>query len=777
MLSKTATLEPLGLVLKPNKLAQYPDGAELVAVGSVHNGAGHCESAPAFEIAWSIDAGSPVLRAEIVPTAGYTLALFKIAAGWRYSWVDGAGTASTPATPTNAYTANVDFEVDGRVNWTLARDRVWVTSTTGVMVFDYLSPTTAAERAPRLAGMFTPAIAAAPVAGAGVGALKEDEQAHLVAIVIRHFPDCYEAVGSPSAAVQVFADGGDCNIQLTAFQRPGHPQLIPGDIIEVYRTIKSKRPINDGTPAEYDQGTSTQPDYYLSSTYEIPNPIPGSMTWTEATGDQNLGTSLYTNAGVQGGSAEKRPPPICRAIANYRDYLFYFDVTEPAVRIARSAAGVGELTDTYSQTWGLGTRPGPAYDSVEVNAVAWQLKDADDFARNVVVNVDDLNRVNPDTPGTKTTPSTGFGFRLDYAGAGDFTIRASHGANYQPPLPTLAQTAETVTRPRRKNGMAWTEKGQPEAITQYGVVSNGTVYAAVATADGMVQFTSEGIYLLTGSGGSSSAGFDWGNIRKDSQTMLRGPKACCRLGDMVYGATNNGIVTIDSGGNVLEISTSSLGAVGVSKQFSQNDRTILIADEEHGDIYCAFDATNFPYVYSTRWNKWSRVQVAPSAIECAANVLGVGMVFGHILGNSLRCYKKSDVNVQEQIVRFQPTFCGDQTTTKRFDEVELYFNGSAFGQPITILFNKMQGLTRTLKEHEGSIVPSFIQAGIDASVQGDTAEFSLAQVVMEVPRNAPCVSNSLSFGFVTPAGTVKYTFYGATLLANVHEKSVRRSRK
>lgn len=783
MLTKNATLEPLGLVLKPNKLAQYPDGAELVALGSVHNGAGHCENAPAFEAVWTIDAGSPVLRAEIIPTSGYTLALFKIAAGWRYSWIDGAGVASTPEVPTNAYAANVDFEIDGRVSWTIARDRVWVTSTTGVMVFDYLTPTSAAERAPRLAGMFTPAITATPVTGSGKGAIKQDQQAHLVALVVRHFPDCYEAVGSPSAAVQVYAEGSDVNAQITVLQRPGHPQIIPGDVIEVYRTLSSKRPIPGATPADYDQGTSTQADYDLFATYEVPNPVPGSIVFEGAAGDQNLGIALYTNSGVQGGSAEKRPPPICRAIANYREYIFYFDVTEPATRIARAAAGMGELTDTYSQTWGIGTRPGPSYDSIEINGSAFTVKGADEFASTVLINVDDLNRNNPDTPGKLTTPSTGFGFRFDYAGAGDFTIRASHGANYQPPLPTLTDPAELVTRPRRKNGMGWTEKGQPEAVTQYGIVSNGTIYTSVATSQGMVQFTSEGIYLLTGSGGSSSAGFDWSNTKIDSQTMLRGPKACCRLGDTVYASTNNGVVSIDSSGVVKEISTSALGLVGVAtndgtpRQFSSTDRTVLVADEQTGDIYCAFDGTHFPYVYSTRWNKWTRVAVAPNTIACAANVLGVGMVFGYTTGNTLVAYKKSATNYQEQVVRFQPNFAGDQTVLKSFAEIEFYFNGSAFNQPITVLINKMEGLTRTLKEHEGAALPSFIQAGIDAALQGDTAEFSLAQTVIEIPRNAPKVSNSLSFGFVTPAGTVKYTFYGATILAYQHEQSVRRSRK
>lgn len=782
VLQKNAVLEPLGLVLKPNKLGQYPDGAAGVAVGSVHTGAGTCESAPAFEAAWTIDAGSPVLRAEIIPTTGYTLALLKIAAGWRYSWIDGAGVASALEVPTNAYAANVEFEIDGRINWCLARDRIWVTSTTGVMVFDYLSPTSAAERAPRLAGMFTPTLTTSAVSTSDAGALKQDEQghdtqAHSVAIVVRHFPDCYEAVGAPSAAVQTFCNGGPCNIQVTTTQRPGHPQILPGDTIEVYRTLASKRPIDDGTPADYDIGTSTQPDYYLSSTYDVPDPVPGSMTWLEATGDLNLGDALYTNSGVQGGSAEKRPPPIARAMANYRDYVFYFDVTEPATRVARAAAGMGDLTDAYSQMWGVGTRPGPAYDSIEVNGVGFTLKTADELASTVVINVDDLNRVNPDTPGNHTTPATGFGFRFDYAGAGDFTIRASNGQNYQPPLPTLSDTAESVTRPRRKNGMMWTEKGQPEAVTQAGVISNGTIYAAVATSLAMVSFTSEGVYLLTGTGGSSSAGFDWADNHIDSQTMLRGPKACCRLGDIVYAATNNGVVTVDASGTVREISTSSLGLVGVSRQFSSDDRTTLIADEQTGDIYCCFDGTNYPYVYSTRWNKWSTVAVAPGPIECAANVLGVGMVFGYISGNTLAAYKKSTVNYQKQIVRFQPNFCGDQTVLKRFAEIEFYFNGSAFNQPVTVVINKLTGLTRTLLEQEGASTPTFIQPGIDAAQQGDTAEFSLARAWVEVPRDAPAVSDSLSIGFVTPEGTTKYVFYGCALTAYQYEQTVRRSTK
>ena len=146
---------------------------------------------------------------------------------------------------------------------------------------------------------------------------------------------------------------------------------------------------------------------------------------------------------------------------------------------------------------------------------------------------DDLSRVNPDTPGTKTTPATGFAPRYEWAGRGDMTLRATHGANYLPPLPDLTATAEAVERPRRANGMGWTEQGQPEALTQYGIVGQGTVYAAVATSVSLIMFSSQGIHRLAGTGGSSSAGFDWSQDQIDSSVSLTGPRALWRRGQEV----------------------------------------------------------------------------------------------------------------------------------------------------------------------------------------------------------------------------------------------------
>lgn len=775
---KSVTIEPHGLVLSPNQIGQYPDGACSVATGVVFTGAGKCASAPAFDAKWSIDAGATVLRAVVIPTDKHTLVLLQTAPGWSHCWIDDAGAVSPIETASNAYTARVAYEIDGRVDYTIARDRVFVTSTTGPVVFDYIAPTSAAERAPRLAGMFSPALHANPVYGAGKSAIKQGYHAHCVMTVSRHFPDCYEVIGAPSAAHQVIAASGDCNVQMQVLQRPGHPQLLAGDRVEVWRTLSVRAPTL--TP-QYDQGISTEPVYFLSSTFVVPDPPSAFFhQWEEATGDQNLGESLYTNTAVVGASSQKRPPPIARAICDYRNYTFYADVTESATTTHRVGAGLGTLPDTYSQTWGVGTRPGPVYDTVEINGTSKRQANADDLAANDKINVDDLARVNPDSQSTMSIPATGFAFRFDYAAAGDFTIRASNGANYQPPLPTLAQTPETITRPRRPHGFAWTEEGQPEAVTQYGIAGNGTIYALAATSSIMLIFTSRGLYRLNGTGGSTSRGFDWSLELIDAQVQLRGPNALCRLGDYVYAATNNGVLAIDGSGQAREISTSALGTIGVKRTFSSTDRTCLVADDVTGDVYCSFDGDSpaVPYVYSSRWNKWSRVRVAPDAATAVvgSSSLRSGMFWLATTGNTLTAYAKSTTAYQQCVVRFQPHFADDPTVLKRWTLAEWYFSGKAFTAPITLIVGKIASITRTLREHDGATSPTYVQSGLAAGVQGDPTTFSLAVTSTDIPRGAPAVSNSLSLGYAAPGGSVEYEFFGVAMV-HADSASTVRSRK
>jgi hypothetical protein len=322
----------------------------------------------------------------------------------------------------------------------------------------------------------------------------------------------------------------------------------------------------------------------------------------------------------------------------------------------------------------------------------------------------------------------------------------------------------------------WTENGQPEAVVAAGIVGKGKVYGACATSLAMVIWTEYGIYRLSGTGGSSSAGFDWAMDQIDTQVLLRGPKAYCKLGVLVFCASNNGCCVIDEGGQVREISTASIGNIGRAK-WDENDNTRVVPDEATGDVYFCFDGDRYPYVYSTRWNKWSRVEVSSSDVISAFGNLQREMLYASIDSGHVLIRRKAGVTYQPSITRFQPVFDGDPSTTKRWTEVEWYFKGDAVGAPVKFICNEMEGMERNLDAHDGAAsTPSFIQPLIDPSVQGDVDDFSLAQTWMEVPDDAPAVSNSLSLGFVTPGGSQKYTFYGCAVICNHHRATVVRGR-
>ena len=287
--------------------------------------------------------------------------------------------------------------------------------------------------------------------------------------------------------------------------------------------------------------------------------------------------------------------------------------------------------------------------------------------------------------------------------------------------------------------------------------------------------TEFGIHMLTGTGGSSSAGFDWGLEQIDTQVLLRGPKAYGKLGDLVFCASNNGAIVIDSGGMVREISTAAIGDTGRAK-WSETDKTRVIPDELTGDVYFCFDGDPYPYVYSTRWNKWSRVRVATDAVDSAFGNLQHDIFVAEIIDGDVEVKRKHPTLYQQGIVRFQPMFDSDPQSTKRWVDVEWYFKGNAVGASLKFLVNEMEGMERNLEEHDGAAIPSFLQAGIASDVQSSGDEFSLASTWMEVPDDAPAVSNSLCIGYVTPESTTKYTFFGCCVTNN-HSRNTYKAKR
>jgi hypothetical protein len=174
------------------------------------------------------------------------------------------------------------------------------------------------------------------------------------------------------------------------------------------------------------------------------------------------------------------------------------------------------------------------------------------------------------------------------------TVRATNGANYVPSLPKLElnETARTYAEREVLNGVQWSEENQPENCPPLNTTfcGSGEVYAAESTRDALWMFASDGLWRLSGTGGSAGAGFDWRIDPVDSTLSLAGPLASCTLRDTVYAYTNRGLVSIDSSGTVKEISQGRLndqlpGPPWSAPTYSASNALYLVADQTNDEIW------------------------------------------------------------------------------------------------------------------------------------------------------------------------------------------------
>lgn len=158
-----------------------------------------------------------------------------------------------------------------------------------------------------------------------------------------------------------------------------------------------------------------------------------------------------------------------------------------------------------------------------------------------------------------TVPAEDFVFVsrwMQMLGNTDMVVNATNGQNYVPALPALTATGQTFTSTTYKNGVAWSEQGQPENVPGVNstLIGKGEIYRAFSLRDCIIIAASDGFWRLSGTGGSAGEGFDWRVDPLDSTLILSGPRAGCVFKDTFYGYTNRGLVSMDSAGTVTEFS-------------------------------------------------------------------------------------------------------------------------------------------------------------------------------------------------------------------------------
>lgn len=346
--ARETTVLALGQITQPNEMGQYPAGALKVATNVFIRSPGVlAQSRQASTLFDSGEAG--VISQLLVPTDNSVLVLRYSAGTTLASWWDGS-TVNNIALPETV-------PIDGKVTWTRSRDRILVTTDNGPIMFDYVDPTSTAERTPRQAGLWAPSLRVQSYAFPG-NALANLRHSTCVCLVRRIMADGYELVSAVSFPVDAGASTGgaafDIQFEVDFFNTTGGHGDAPmraGDIVEIYRT----RSQNAGAQVVggWTGGTSCDATFFQTKAYKLTNTdvANGFVLITDSTPDTGLGQQLYTNPGIGGSEATYISPPVAPIDVTFKGHSMLFNLTEVAQQRESVLGGLGYAALADPASW------------------------------------------------------------------------------------------------------------------------------------------------------------------------------------------------------------------------------------------------------------------------------------------------------------------------------------------------------------------------------------------------------------------------------------------
>lgn len=210
---------------------------------------------------------------------------------------------------------------------------------------------------------------------------------------------------------------------------------------------------------------------------------------------------------------------------------------------------------------------GGVYDRLEITAVALERQDS--------------------IPGAGVypgfAPTGGLSFRMRANGF-PLEFRATNGANYAPNLPEITGTKLTIESTPQPNGYAWSENNEPEncPTSNYAFAGTGEIYKIIATRDCLWFFCSDGLFRLSGNGGSVGDGYDWALDPVDPNLRIHNPNCAVVHREYVYAYTNRGLVSISSEGIVRELSDGRLNPTSDNVSPKLKNEGWLVVDANAG---------------------------------------------------------------------------------------------------------------------------------------------------------------------------------------------------
>lgn len=430
------------------------------------------------------------------------------------------------------------------------------------------------------------------------------------------------------------------------------------------------------------------------------------------------------------------------------------------------------ITMSFNSTYS-GAVHGFTLDTIEVNGVEYNFDEA--FALQTALayqtpqNLDVYAAaIEPSTASIGSTypsaqPVGGLNFRRRDTAA--ITLRATNGNNYSPGLPEIGTTAAQYPGSLKPNALCWSENNQPENCPQsnYVFVGNGEIYQLASTRDCLWIFCSDGLFRLSGTGGSAADGFDWVVDPVDANLILAAPLAFCVHRDVVYAYTNRGLVSISSDGSVAELSDGTISDIlpGVpwsAPAITATTAVWMVADAVSDDIILRV-ANGQWWIYNAKTRAFTSGN--PSGFQSPVAAVFSQRdrrVFGYE-GSTARILDSEGSTYEATSTRYQPLFGRDPFTHKHWQNIDVVYDANANADlQLTFTPNGNSSLAATRS------VPVSSPAYEDKS-----------RVGFMVPRNSPASANSLSVGLDTNevSSPVKLQGFSASFVGFTDQRRAR----
>lgn len=294
--------------------------------------------------------------------------------------------------------------------------------------------------------------------------------------------------------------------------------------------------------------------------------------------------------------------------------------------------------------------------------------------------------------------------------------------------------------------VCWSNLSEPEAwpVLNQDFFSRGVPHGVAVTSDAIIAAYSDGIWRITGTGGTVQEGFDWRYDQIASGITVRGTQCMTTLLDRVYALTSEGLVVID-GDQVQRISYGrihdQLDVPGFKDVAHTTSSAVFIcADEENNEIVFRTPETGAAvWVYNTNTDRFTQVSTHDDPVYAAYSpYLRSVVLVGRTLGN-WTLLARTSTNRSDMSATFARVYADNPFAQRHWQTLNVSVELSGAGGPVTIVpsFNGLAGSSRV----------------VDAS----------GRVSFEVPRNAPAVGNTMAIGLTITANGRSVKLHGFAL--------------